>query len=161
DSASRLRLDGGARGIDSSRGEISVNAQARAGATASRVDTGYGVSLAENARFDVRRMDDGARSGVYQGSVASSRDGRQAQAEAGERSTYGAQGAVERHAADPDRSAWVDGSVVAKDWRSDYFAQYSARQRIGVIRVDPAVAGSRSSGVFPSDDAERALRASE
>ena len=81
--------------------------------------------------------------------------------EAGERLTYGAQGAVERHAADPDRLAWVDGLVVAKDWRLDYFAQYLARQRIGVIRVDPAVAGLRLSGVFPLDDAERALRALE
>ncbi|MCG2600681.1 FecR domain-containing protein [Achromobacter insuavis] len=161
DSALRLRLDGGARGIDLLRGEILVNAQARAGATALRVDTGYGVLLAENARFDVRRMDDGARLGVYQGSVALLRDGRQAQAEAGERLTYGAQGAVERHAADPDRLAWVDGLVVAKDWRLDYFAQYLARQRIGVIRVDPAVAGLRLSGVFPLDDAERALRALE
>ncbi|CUI46156.1 FecR domain-containing protein [Achromobacter sp. 2789STDY5608621] len=161
DSALRLRLDGGARGVDLLRGEILVNAQARPGATALRVDTGYGVLLAENARFDVRRTDDGARLGVYQGSVALLRDGRQAQAEAGERLTYGAQGAVERHAADPDRLAWVDGLVVAKDWRLDYFAQYLARQRIGVIRVDPAVAGLRLSGVFPLDDAERALRALE
>lgn len=161
DSALRLRLDGGARGVDLLRGEILVNAQARPGATALRVDTGYGVLLAENARFDVRRTDDGARLGVYQGSVALLRDGRQAQAEAGERLTYGAQGGVERHAADPDRLAWVDGLVVAKDWRLDYFAQYLARQRIGVIRVDPAVAGLRLSGVFPLDDAERALRALE
>ena len=117
--------------------------------------------LAENARFDVRRTDDGARLGVYQGSVALLRDGQQAQVEAGERLTYGAQGSVERHAADPDRLAWVDGLVVAKDWRLDAFAQYLARQRIGVIRVDPAVAALRLSGVFPLDDAERALRALE
>ena len=161
DSALRLRLDGGARGIDLLRGEILVHAQARPGAAALRVDTGYGVRLAENARFDVRRTDDGARLGVYQGSVALLRDGQQAQVEAGERLTYGAQGSVERHAADPDRLAWVDGLVVAKDWRLDAFAQYLARQRIGVIRVDPAVAALRLSGVFPLDDAERALRALE
>lgn len=161
DSALRLRLDGGARGIDLLRGEILVHAQARPGAAALRVDTGYGVLLAESARFDVRRTDDGARLGVYQGSVALLRDGQQAQVEAGERLTYGAQGSVERHAADPDRLAWVDGLVVAKDWRLDAFAHYLARQRIGVIRVDPAVAALRLSGVFPLDDAERALRALE
>lgn len=161
DSALRLRLDGGARGIDLLRGEILVHAQARPGAAALRVDTGYGVLLAENARFDVRRTDHGARLGVYQGSVALLRDGQQAQVEAGERLTYGAQGGVERHAADPDRLAWVDGLVVAKDWRLDAFAHYLARQRIGVIRVDPAVAALRLSGVFPLDDAERALRALE
>ena len=66
-----------------------------------------------------------------------------------------------RHASDPDRLAWVDGLVVAKDWRLDYFAQYLARQRVGMIRVDPAVAALRLSGVFPLDDAERALKALE
>ena len=43
----------------------------------------------------------------------------------------------------------------------DLFADYLARQRVGVIRVAPAVAGLRLSGVFPLDDAERALRALE
>ena len=89
------------------------------------------------------------------------RDGQAAQAEAGERLHYRDHGNVVRHASDPDRLAWVDGLVVAKDWRLDYFAQYLARQRVGMIRVDPAVAALRLSGVFPLDDAERALKALE
>lgn len=161
DSALRLRLAGGERGLHLLRGEILVSAQSRSGAAALRVDTGYGVLLAENARFDVRRTDSGARLGVYEGSVSLLRDGGTAQADAGERLHYAAEGAVERRAADPDRLAWVDGLVVAKDWRLDYFAQYLARQRVGMIRVDPAVAGLRLSGVFPLDDAERALKALE
>jgi transmembrane sensor len=161
DSALRLRLDGAARGIHLLRGEILVNAQSRPGAAALRVDTGYGVLVAEQARFDVRRTGNGARLGVYAGSVSLQRDGQAAQAEAGERLHYGDHDSIERHAADPDRLAWVDGLVVAKDWRLDYFAQYLARQRVGVIRVDPAVAGLRLSGVFPLDDAERALKALE
>ena len=161
DSALRLRLEGGARGIHLLRGEILVSAQSRPGAAALRVDTGYGVLVAENARFDVRRTDSGARLGVYEGSVALLRDGQAAQADAGELLHYDTQGSVERRAADPDRLAWVDGLVVAKDWRLDYFAQYLGRQRVGVIRVDPAVAGLRLSGVFPLDDAERALKALE
>lgn len=161
DSALRLRLDGGARGIHLLRGEILVNAQSRPGAAALRVDTGYGVLVAENARFDVRRTDSGARLGVYEGSVSLLRDGQAAQAEAGERLHYRGHGSVVRHASDPDRLAWVDGLVVAKDWRLDYFAQYLARQRVGMIRVDPAVAALRLSGVFPLDDAERALKALE
>lgn len=161
DSALRLGLQGGARGIHLLRGEILVNAQSRPGSAALRVDTGYGVLLAENARFDVRRTDSGARLGVYEGSVSLLRDGQTAQADAGERLRYDAQGSVERRAADPDRLAWVDGLVVAKDWRLDDFAHTLARQRVGVIRVDPAVAGLRLSGVFPLDDAERALKALE
>lgn len=161
DSALRLRLDGEARGIHLLRGEILVSAQSRPGAAALRVETGYGALLTENARFDLCRADSGARLGVYEGSVALLRAGQLAQAEAGERLTYDARGDVERQAVDPDHLAWVDGLVVAKDWRLDHFAQYLARQRIGVIRVDPAVAGLRLSGVFPLDDAERALKALE
>ncbi len=161
DSALRLRLADGARGMHLLRGEILVDAQSRPGAAALRVDTGHGMLLAGNARFDVRRTDSGARLAVYEGSVSLLRDGQAAQAEAGERLHYAAQGGIERHAADPDRLAWVDGLVVAKDWRLDYFAQYLARQRVGMIRVDPAVAGLRLSGVFPLDDAERALKALE
>ncbi|CPK22023.1 signal transduction protein [Bordetella pertussis] len=44
-------------------------------------------------------------------------------------------------------------------WRLDRLAAQLARYRLGVIRVDPAVAGLRLSGVFPLDDAERALAA--
>ncbi len=159
-SDSALRLASGARGIHLLRGEILVSAQARPGAAPVRVDTGHGVLLADNARFDVRRTPRGAQLGVYEGSVALLRDGASTQAaEAGERLSYDDLGGVERQAADPDRLAWVDGLVVAKDWRLDHFADYLARQRVGVIRVDPAVAGLRLSGVFPLDDAERALRA--
>ncbi|MFY3138709.1 DUF4880 domain-containing protein [Achromobacter xylosoxidans] len=162
DSALRLRLESGARGIHLLRGEILVDAQSRPGAAALRVDTGYGVLLAGNARFDVRRMSHGARLGVYEGSVALLREGLSTQtAGAGERLGYDDRGGLERQAADPDRLAWIDGLVVAKDWRLDYFADYLARQRVGVIRVDPAVAGLRLSGVFPLDDAERALKALE
>lgn len=162
DSALRLRLQGSARGIHLLRGEILVSAQPRPGAAPVRVDTGHGVVLAGSARFDVRRTPQGARLGVYEGSVALLRDGQATQAAgAGERLSYGGLDGVERQVADPDRLAWIDGLVVAKDWRLDHFADHLARQRVGVIRVDPAVAGLRLSGVFPLDDAERALKALE
>ncbi|WYX11907.1 FecR domain-containing protein [Achromobacter xylosoxidans] len=74
DSALRLRLEDGTRGIHLLRGEILVDAQSRPGAPALRVDTGYGVLLAGSARFDVRRTPHGARLGVYEGSVALQRE---------------------------------------------------------------------------------------
>ncbi len=161
DSAVRLHLRGGARGIDLLRGEMLVRTEPRAGVEALRVDTGYGELRAEAARFDLRRTDEGARVGVYEGSVQLLRAGATTLAAAGERLTFSDSGDVGRLAADPDRLAWVDGMVVAKDWRLDEFARYLARQRLGLIRVDPAVAGLRLSGVFPLDDAERALKALE
>ncbi|MFY0475756.1 FecR domain-containing protein [Achromobacter marplatensis] len=161
DSAVRLRLSGNVRGIDLLRGEMLVSTDSRPGIDALRVDTGYGEIRAERARFDVRRTGEGSRLGVYEGSVALWRDGVWTHAAAGERLAFANRGLIDRDAADADRLAWVDGLVVAKDWRLDYFAQYLARQRVGVIRVDPAVAALRLSGVFPLDDAERALKALE
>lgn len=161
DSAVRWRLAETVRGIDLLRGEMIVNAESRPGLDALRVDTGFGELRVEQARFDLRRTDTGSRVGVYEGSVALLRDGVWTHASAGERLAFADSGALQRNASDPDRLAWVDGLVVAKEWRLDYFAQYLARQRVGVIRVDPAVAALQLSGVFPLDDAERALRALE
>ncbi|MGS1106145.1 FecR domain-containing protein [Achromobacter anxifer] len=161
DSAVRLHLQGDARGMDLLRGEVLVRTEMRPAMAALRVDTGHGELRAERARFDLRRTAEGARVGVYEGSVVLLRAGAATHAEAGERLQFSEHGEVDRHASDPDRLAWTDGLVVAKDWRLDYFAQYLARQRLGMIRVDPAVAGLRLSGVFPLDDAERALKALE
>lgn len=161
DSALRLRLTAAARGIDLLRGEMLVSTEPRPGVQALRVDTGFGELRAEHARFDLRRTDTGSRLSVYDGSVAVMRDGVWTHAAAGERLAFSDEGPFQRNASDPDRLAWVDGLVVAKEWRLDYFAQYLARQRVGVIRVDPSVAGLQLSGVFPLDDAERALKALE
>ena len=161
DSAVRLHVQGDARGMDLLRGEVLVRAEMRPGMAALRVDTGHGELRVEQARFDLRRTAEGARVGVYEGSLALLRGGAVTHAEAGERLQFSEHGDVGRLASDSDRLAWTDGLVVAKDWRLDYFAQYLARQRLGMIRVDPAVAGLRLSGVFPLDDAERALKALE
>ncbi|MFJ3463877.1 FecR domain-containing protein [Achromobacter spanius] len=161
DTAVRVNVSGNTRDIDLLRGEMLVQAEPRPGVQALRVDTGYGELRAERARFDLRRTADGSRVGVYEGSVALLRQGVLTQLSAGERLAYADEGEVRRGASDPDRLAWVDGMVVAKEWRLDDFAEYLARQRMGVIRVDPAVASLRLSGVFPLDDAERALKALE
>lgn len=161
DSAVRVRVSGSERGIALLRGEMLVDTESRSGVDALRVDSGHGELRAERARFDLRRTDTDSRLGVYEGSVALLRDGAWTQASAGEQLAFSDAPEVVRKASDPDRLAWVDGLVVAKEWRLDDFARHLARQRVGVIRVDPAVAGLRLSGVFPLDDAERALKALE
>ncbi|NMU93953.1 iron dicitrate transport regulator FecR, partial [Achromobacter ruhlandii] len=123
DSALRLRRASGARGVHLLRGEILVSAQARPGAAPVRVDTGHGVLLADNARFDVRRTPGGLQLGVYEGSVALLRDGASTQAaEAGERLSYDDLGGVEPQAADPARPARVDGRGGAPRRRPGAFA---------------------------------------
>jgi len=161
DTAVRVNVRGSARDIDLLRGEMLVQADPRHGVQALRVDTGHGELRAERARFDLRRTADDVRVGVYEGSVALLRQGGLTPLSAGERLAYADDADLGRAAADPDGLAWVDGMVVAKEWRLDDFAGYLARQRVGVIRVDPAVAHLRLSGVFPLDDAERALKALE
>ncbi|MCU6615198.1 FecR domain-containing protein [Achromobacter sp. 77] len=161
DSAVRVNVSGNVRDIALLRGEMLVQAEPHPGARTLRVDTGDGQVQAERARFDLRRTAQGARVGVYEGSVALLRHGVLTQLDAGERLFSAEDGELQRGASDPDRLAWVDGMVVAKEWRLDDFAEYLARQRVGVIRVDPAVAALRLSGVFPLDDAERALKALE
>ena len=161
DSAVRVNVSGNVRDIALLRGEMLVHAEPHPGAATLRVDTGDGQVQAERARFDLRRTVDGARVGVYEGSVALLRHGVLTQLAAGERLFPAEDGELQRGATDLDRLAWVDGMVVAKEWRLDDFAEHLARQRVGVIRVDPAVGGLRLSGVFPLDDAERALKALE
>ncbi|AHC46022.1 putative signal transduction protein [Achromobacter xylosoxidans NBRC 15126 = ATCC 27061] len=143
------------------RGEILVLMRSSPLCRGLRVDTGYGTLRVENAHFDASRSHGGAQVGVYDGSVVLWRELESLRVDTGERLIYRERGEVERQRTDPDDLAWADGLVVAKDWRLDDFAEYLGRQRRGLIRVDPAVAGLRLSGVFPLDDAERALRALE
>ncbi|MBR8652518.1 DUF4880 domain-containing protein [Achromobacter sp. Marseille-Q0513] len=158
---SALRLDVQARSVELLRGELLVRLEPQDGAPPLRVDTGHGILSATRAVFDLRRGERNARVGVYEGSVQIAREGGAIHISAGERAAFAERGQVRRRASDPDRLAWADGLVVAKDWRLDEFAAYLAAQRVGVIRVAPEVADLRLSGVFPLDDAERALRTLE
>ncbi|WP_262357210.1 FecR family protein, partial [Bordetella pertussis] len=69
DSAVRLRIDATRRAIALLRGEMLVDVHSGAAQPALQVDTGYGMALAEQARFGVCRAGGSARIGVYAGSV--------------------------------------------------------------------------------------------
>lgn len=161
DSAVRLRLGEREQGVDLLRGEMLVRSAPPDGAPPLRIDTGYGILSAQRALFDLRRGADDARVGVYEGSVQVLREEGPIHIAAGERAAFAERGQPRRRASDRDRLAWVDGLIVAKEWRLDEFAAYLAEQRVGVIRVAPSVAALRLSGVFPLDDAERALKTLE
>lgn len=158
-SAVRIRMTPTIRAIDLLRGELLVNQVANTGLVPLQVDTGYGLLQVEHARFDAHRSQNGARVGVYAGSVRLVRDGAQTMGEEGEGLRFKASGLVQRYATDPDRLAWTDGMIVAKNWRLEAFVRHLQHYRHGVIQVDPAVADLKLSGVFPIDDAERALNA--
>lgn len=161
DSAVRLRIDATQRAIALLRGEMLVDVHSGAAQPALQVDTGYGMALAEQARFGVCRAGGSARIGVYAGSVrvASAPHAPWHRGEAGESLRLDGAGVPRRGRVAADESAWEDGLLVVHGWRLDRLAAQLARYRLGVIRVDPAVAGLRLSGVFPLDDAERALAA--
>lgn len=158
-SAVRIRMTSKERAIELLRGELLVNQAANMGQLRLLVDTGFGSVLVEHGRFDVHRGRSGARVGVYEGSVTLVRHDAQTVGEGGEGLRFNASGQVQRYPTDPDRLAWTDGMIVAKNWRLESFARHLQRYRHGFIHVDQAVADLRLSGVFPLDDAERALNA--
>ncbi len=59
--------------------------------------------------------------------------------------------------ADPNRSAWTTGMLVAIDWRLGDFIDELARYRPGHLSCAPAVADLRVSGAFILDDTDAVL----
>lgn len=60
-------------------------------------------------------------------------------------------------ALDPNRSAWVDGMLVAAHMPLGEFLQEVARYRRGQLNCDPAVAGLLLSGSYPLGDTDKIL----
>lgn len=59
--------------------------------------------------------------------------------------------------ADPNRSAWTTGMLIAIDWRLGDFIDELARYRPGHLSCSPAVADLRVSGAFTLDDTDAVL----
>jgi len=142
------------------QGEILVETAADPSRRPFLVDTGAGMLRALGTRFLVRQRLDRIQLAVYAGAVeVSPREGSARVLKEGWQSQFDAHGMAEPQRAEADRAGWLDGVLVARDMRLDEFVAEFDRQRHGVLRCDPAVAGLRISGVFPLDDSERALAA--
>ena len=140
------------------QGEILVQTAADPLGRPFLVSTEQGQLRALGTRFQVRQQADACELTVYQGAVEAWPVGSVAQRiEAGQRVRMSADALHALGAADVDRGRWIDGLLVAHDMPLAEFLAELGRQRPGVLRCAPEVAGLRISGVFPLDDSDRAL----
>ncbi|MDG9929373.1 MULTISPECIES: FecR domain-containing protein [unclassified Pseudomonas] len=124
------------------------------------VDTRQGTLRALGTRFRVHDQGASCQVAVYAGAVeVIPRQGVARVLQAGTQARFDPSAVQAGERADEDRSRWVDGVLVAREMRLDAVVAELERQRPGVLRCDPAVAGLRISGVFPLDDTDRALTA--
>ncbi|WP_457787716.1 FecR domain-containing protein [Pseudomonas sp. PL-6] len=140
------------------QGEILVQTAADPLGRPFLVSTEQGLLRALGTRFQVRQQADTCELAVYQGMVEARPWGGVTQrVEAGQRVRL-SEGALHAlGAADVDRGRWADGLLVAHDMPLAEFLAELGRQRPGVLRCAPEVAGLRISGVFPLDDGDRVL----
>lgn len=142
------------------QGEILVETAADERLRPFLVSTRQGTLRALGTRFLVRDQGDSCQVAVYAGAVeVAPQQGRTQVVQAGSQLRFDQLAVQAVEHADEDCSRWVDGVLVAREMRLDAFVAELERQRPGVLRCDPAVAGLRISGVFPLDDTDRALTA--
>jgi len=140
------------------QGEILVQTAADPLDRPFQVSTEHGLLRALGTRFQVRQQADACELAVYQGAIeARPRGGAAQRIEAGQRVHLSVGALHDWGAADVDRGRWVDGLLVAHDMPLAEFLAELGRQRPGVLRCAPEVAGLRISGVFPLDDSDRVL----
>jgi len=141
-------------------GEILVETAAAAASMPKWVvETPFGTVTALGTRFTVGIDGDGARVQVLDKAVRVAPAGgdRTQVLSAGEglRFTRDGWDAPARIAGEP--AAWVDGRLVAVDMPLAEWVAAFGRYRHGHIGCSPELADMKVSGVFPLDDAERAL----
>lgn len=142
------------------QGEILLETGNEAAQRPLLVSTDFGSLRALDTRLLLRQHADGMQLAVYAGLVeVKPAEGRLQRVQEGWQARFDAHGVTAPQPAQSELASWVDGVLVARDMRLDQFVAEFERQRHGLLRCDPAIAGLRISGVFPLDDRERALAA--
>lgn len=164
DSAVDLHFDATQRLITLRRGEILIRSGSDAAAISHRplrVQTRDGLFEAIGTRFLVYQQDQATRLSVEEGIVEITPIDAAAvpalRAAAGSVVVVDRRHAVSAAGKGRDASAWVEGAIVARDWRLADFLAEVARYRSGHVGCDPAVADLRLSGVYRIDDTDRLL----
>ena len=143
------------------QGEIFVTtASEQAPARPLAVQTPHGRVLALGTRFDVRVLSGFSTVEVEQHAVeVSSRDApRQVQrVEHGQALTFGAAHMGNLRLGSAGNSAWIQGVLVAIDWRLADFIGELSRYRAGYLGCAEQVADLRISGAFRLDDIDGVL----
>ncbi|EWM47644.1 fecR family protein [Bordetella holmesii 35009] len=137
------------------RGQVQVQASA----AAVQLDTGVGLARTDRARFCVRRGAHGCELQLLDGGLVLEREMNRTRLSAPQGMWLPDSGVWHQRPPNPDAGAWVDGLIVAHDWPLHMLVARLADHRRGVIHLDPELADTRVSGVFPLFDAERALKA--
>ncbi|WP_238160224.1 FecR domain-containing protein [Pigmentiphaga sp. H8] len=126
------------------------------------VDTGAGRVRAIGTRFIVRQAARDTFVAVFEGAVMiqpAAPDASALRLEAGQETSFGAQGARAPVPRDPRRGDWSRGVLRASGMRLADFCEELGRHMHGVLRCEPEVADLRISGVFQLADREAALAA--
>lgn len=126
-----------------------------------RVETAQGRVTPLGTRFSVRRHEAASEVAVFEGAVEIRP--REAAAAAlrlgaGQRARFSADAAGAPQAAEPTATAWTRGTLVAMSMRLDDFLAELARYSTDTLACDPAVAGLRVSGSYPTADLDRVLQ---
>jgi transmembrane sensor len=77
---------------------------------------------------------------------------------AGQKATFDAQGILTLEAASGGEAAWTQGRLEVRDRSLGEVVDALRDYRRGIIRVSPAAASLRLSGIFPLDDTDSALQ---
>jgi len=158
-SAVDVRLDSRERRITLREGQAYVQTALGALQRPLCVTTAQGRYETTDAAFSLCQENGYTRLTVDQGSVAVLFPGQaSAQAHAGQQWRIDRAGPqlVERPTF--EGSAWVRGVLITQDMLLPDLVEQLARQRVGWVGCDPAVAGLKISGVFQLDDTDNALR---
>lgn len=160
----QVRFDGRQRLLVLQQGDIFIDTGKDALAPQHRpflVQTAQARLQALGTRFDVRQQQGSTRLTVLEGRVAVT-TGQEPRTviEPGETVDIDAQGHLRRQAtgsAAMDPTAWLEGSLVARQMRLAEVLAEIARYRHGWLQCDAAVAQLRVSGVFQLQDSDAAL----
>lgn len=159
-SAVNIRYDSTQRRIRLLSGELLLDSGHDAVARPLIVETAAGEIQALGTLFSVYETDGGSRVELYQGALElRPRQAAPLRLEAGQRCWFDAGRLGPVGTADRNAMAWRDDRLIAEHMPLGQFIRELARQRPGVLRCDPAVAGLPLTGVFPLADTDRVLAA--
>lgn len=160
DSAVDVQFDPQQRLLVLRRGQVLISTASDSAGRPFRVDTHHGRVLALGTRFTVSTDDRHSEVAVLEKAVqVSVAQAPAVRLQAGQRITFGPAGIGDAASNDASVAAWRNGSLIAIDQPLGELVAQLSRYRPGILRCDPAVAGLKVSGAFPTADTDLALAA--
>lgn len=159
-SAINVRFAAHERRVQLVAGEVLITTAKDSLARPFLVETPQGEAQALGTRFTVRDLGNSTQVAVYEGAVQvrPRQPGAQARVlQAGEQTRFTAVAADTPQPADEARTAWADGTLVARGMRLDDFLAELGRYSPHPLSCDPAVAAMRVSGSYPLANIDKIL----